>query len=94
MFKPVLSPVHLHRQRPQPDGIDLNVMNADGSSAAPIPDTWDWSLQPLWSPDGNKIAFSSNRDGEFDVYVMNASSIDLPALTNGSLPGSPSIMPP
>ena len=25
-----------------------------------------------WSPDGNRIAFASNRDGPVDLYVMNA----------------------
>ena len=27
---------------------------------------------PKWSPDGKRIAFKSNRDGNFDVYVMDA----------------------
>ena len=27
---------------------------------------------PAWSPDGRKIAFVSNRDGNSEVYVMNA----------------------
>jgi len=26
---------------------------------------------PAWSPDGRKIAFSSNRDGNPEIYVMN-----------------------
>jgi TolB protein len=27
---------------------------------------------PAWSPDGRKIAFQTRRDGNFEVYVMNA----------------------
>jgi TolB protein len=26
----------------------------------------------IWSPDGRQIAFSSNRDGDFEIYVLNA----------------------
>ncbi len=29
-------------------------------------------MWPAWSPDGEHIAFVSNRDGEYKVYVMNA----------------------
>jgi hypothetical protein len=27
---------------------------------------------PSWSPDGNRIAFISNKDGNVEIYVMNA----------------------
>jgi Tol biopolymer transport system component len=30
----------------------------------------DWT--PEWSPDGKRIAFSSNDSGEFEIYVINA----------------------
>ena len=31
---------------------------------------FDW--HPTWSPDGKKIAFVSERDGNKEIYVMNA----------------------
>lgn len=30
------------------------------------------NTQPAWSPDGKKIAFTTNRDGNNEIYVMNA----------------------
>ena len=33
-------------------------------------DAYDWS--PAWSPDGTQIAFHSNRDGNYEIYVMAA----------------------
>ena len=26
---------------------------------------------PAWSPDGRRIAFQSNRDGNYEIYLMN-----------------------
>jgi Tol biopolymer transport system component len=36
---------------------------------------------PAWSPDGTKIAFSSNRDGNWEIYVMNADGSGATRLT-------------
>jgi len=41
---------------------------------------------PSWSPDGNKIAFESLRDGDYEIYVMNADGSGQTRLTNFGLP--------
>lgn len=29
----------------------------------------DWD--PVWSPDGTKLAFATNRDGDYEIYVLD-----------------------
>jgi len=40
-----------------------------------------WNGMPSWSPDGSKIAFVSNRDGNMDIYTMNADGSSVRQLT-------------
>jgi Tol biopolymer transport system component len=50
---------------------DIYVINADGSGERNL--TGDaLSVRPMWSPDGQKIAFWSGPDGNGGIYVMNA----------------------
>jgi len=37
---------------------------------------------PVWSPDGSKIAFTTNRDGNPEIYVMNRDGSGLKRMTN------------
>jgi TolB protein len=37
---------------------------------------------PAWSPDGSKIAFTSNRDGNPEIYIMNRDGSGLRRMTN------------
>ena len=37
---------------------------------------------PAWSPDGSKLAFTSNRDGNAEIYVMNRDGSGVQRLTN------------
>jgi TolB protein len=45
---------------------------ADGSGVTKLTDNPASDSEPAWSPDGQKLAFTSDRDGDNEVYVMNA----------------------
>ena len=47
-------------------------MNADGSGQRSLTRNPAYDADPAWSHDGRGIAFVSNRDGSYGVYVMNA----------------------
>ncbi|HEY3740873.1 MAG TPA: S41 family peptidase [Bryobacteraceae bacterium] len=52
---------------------DIWIANDNGSDVQRITDNKARDIYPRFSPDGNWIAFSSNRDGNYDVYVVAAS---------------------
>ncbi len=41
---------------------------------------------PCWSPDGSKVAFTSNREGTFNLYVMDADGKNVRQLTHEKPP--------
>ena len=38
-------------------------------------------LNPAWSPDGTRIAFHSDRDGNGEIYVMDSDGTDQSHIT-------------
>lgn len=46
----------------------------DGSQLAKLTDDPAEDIQPAWSPDGAKIAFTSNRSGSNQIYLASAES--------------------
>jgi len=61
---------------------DIYVMRADGTHVRRLTDSPGLDEGPVWSPDGTKIAFSSDRDGQQELYVMNADGSDPRRLTD------------
>ena len=69
---------------------DLYVMNANGGGQTKLTNNgtyataggWAHMNHPVWSPDSTKIAFYSDRDGPFDIYVMDANGGGETRLTN------------
>ena len=60
---------------------DIYVMDSDGSNLVQLTDNDSYDGFPSWSPDGSKIAFYSDRDGDSDIYVMDSDGSNLVQLT-------------
>ena len=61
-------------------------MNADGSNQTLLTTNSTQfgisSLEPAWSPVGGRIAFRSNIDGDYEIYVINEDGSNQTRLTN------------
>ncbi len=62
----------LHFHPDLPGARDIYAMNANGSGLRNITNTPNADEDfPEWSPKGNDIIFSSNRDGNHEIYITN-----------------------
>lgn len=50
---------------------DIYMVPINGGKAYPIADGLPWEVQPRFSPDGNKILFTSDRGGGDNIWMMN-----------------------
>ena len=51
---------------------DIWVVPSAGGKATPLTNHVEMDDNPVWSPDGQYVAFASNRSGNWDVYVVPA----------------------
>ena len=51
---------------------DIYIVPATGGDARPVTFHQAHDFMPVWSNDGSKIAFASNRYGDFDIFVADA----------------------
>ncbi|HEX8474972.1 MAG TPA: Calx-beta domain-containing protein [Pyrinomonadaceae bacterium] len=66
-------------------GPDLYVIDADGGNETRLTDDGEkggGSASPTWSPDGTRIAFTTYRTGNSEIFSMNADGSNQTAITN------------
>src|SRR3954447_18523154 len=52
---------------------DIWTVNSDGTDPTNLTNNGVEirDVEPAWSPTGDKIAFASNRDGNYEIYIMD-----------------------
>ena len=63
---------------------DLFTVDARGGQARQLTTNAAYDAYPVWSPDGERIAFASAREGSLDVYIVNRGGGEPRRLTTDS----------
>ena len=61
---------------------DVFVANADGSNLKPLAASSGYDAEATVSPKGDKIVFTSSRDGDLELYTMNLDGSDVRRITH------------
>ncbi len=68
-------PINFKIQTSNYHQFDIYLVNVSIGNIARITDTETNEKSPVWSPDGTKMAFVSDRSGIFNIYIKNMSPI-------------------
>ena len=60
---------------------EIFLMNTDGTNQINLSENQSLDIQPSWSPEGSRIIFVSDRDGNEEIYVMNIDGSGLQRIT-------------
>jgi len=85
-FSPDSRRIVFASNRANKDDWDIYVMNVNGTGVTPLSSAPGLDTEPVFSPNGTKIAFATERfDGTLDIAVMNSNGSNVTRLTSTSL---------
>ncbi len=96
------NPLWMRDVRISPDGSeiafcykgDIYKVSSLGGNAIQLTTQSSYEANPIWSPDGSQLAFSSDRNGNLDLFIMSASGGVAQRLTDHSASEIPSAFSP
>lgn len=102
MTASAITPLWLRDVKISPDGTqiaftykgDIYKVATEGGTAVRLTSQPSYEAVPVWSPDGRKIAFLTDRNGGGDIYVMNANGGKATRLTYNSATETPEAFSP
>ena len=63
---------------------NIHMINVDGTDQIRLTNHPSDDEYPDWSPNGDYVAFASNRQGEFEVYIVDVFTFDETQVTNNN----------
>lgn len=72
---------------------DVFTASADGSDMTNLTENDVYDSSPVWSPDGNRIVFTSRRDGGQGLYLMDTSGDDVSRIDTPSAERGMALLP-
>ncbi len=81
---------HFYNPSISPDGTkvcyidrqDVHIMNLDGTEKMNLTNDPSNDLFPVWTPDGSKISFISNMNGDYHIYIIDPDGDNLRKIPN------------
>jgi Tol biopolymer transport system component len=66
------------------NSFDIYLMDKDGRNQRPIVSSPASETMADWSPDGKKVAYVSNKDGSYEIYVIDLQTYFISKMINNS----------